>query len=123
MSDFEYLEGKVPGIPCATAVKTKTHVYVSGTAVFQDESGHPITDVRIQTEKCLNEIERVLSNWNLDRKDIVMMTVFVKGKENFAGMNEAYKAFFGDIYPARTACITELGHPDMLVEISGVACF
>ena len=122
MGRFEYLEGEVPDIPCAAAVKTSTHVYVSGTAVFQDEQGNVFSDVKDQTCKCLNKIEQILSKWDLTRKDIVMVTVLVRGKENFMGMNEAYKGFFGDAFPSRTACVSDLGHPDMLVEISRVAC-
>lgn len=123
MGKLEFIPGNIPGIPCAAAVKSDTHVYIPGTAVFLDEDANPIRDVREQTKRCLEQVERTLKRWSLDRRNIVMVTVFVCGQENFSGMNEAYAKFFGDRYPARTACVTALGHPDMLVELSCTACF
>lgn len=123
MSKLEFLPGSVPAIPCAAAVKSDTHVYISGTAVFTDAQGEPIESISTQTRLCLEQVEQTLSRWGLSRKNIAMVTVFIRRKEDFAQMNRAFGEFFGERYPARTACIVELGHPDMLVELSCVACF
>lgn len=123
MGKLEFLPGSIPGIPCAAAVKSDTQVYIPGTAVFTDGQGEWIGDVRIQTRMCLEQVEKTLSQWGLSRRDIAMVTVFVGREEDFVGMNQAFAEFFGQRCPARTACIVQLGHPDMLVELSCVACF
>ena len=79
MGRFEYLEGEVPDIPCAAAVKTSTHVYVSGTAVFQDEQGNVFSDVKDQT---LSLIHIYDITQFMKKRDIVMnITETVKYKD------------------------------------------
>ena len=44
-------------------------------------------------------------------------TVFLKKMEDFGGMNEVYKTFYVENFPARSTLVTDLVADSILVEI------
>ena len=86
-------------------------------------------DTRSQTLSVLKQIEASLKEQGLAMGDVVQMRVYLtadKGKLDFAGMNEAYKQYFGSAAqpnkPARaTVQVAALVVPEALVEIEVVA--
>jgi enamine deaminase RidA (YjgF/YER057c/UK114 family) len=86
-------------------------------------------DTRSQTLSIFKQFEATLKEQGLGMGDVVQMRVYLvadAGKLDFAGMNEAYKQYFGTAAqpnkPARaTVQVAALVVPDALVEIEMVA--
>lgn len=56
-------------------------------------------DIAAQTTAVLQNIERVLASQNLTRAHIVDITVFLKSKNDFDGMNAVWNNFFAQTPP------------------------
>lgn len=55
-----------------------------------------------QTTRALENAEQILKQIGADRRYVVKCTVFLATMDDYAAMNEAYIAFFGDSPPARS---------------------
>jgi enamine deaminase RidA (YjgF/YER057c/UK114 family) len=111
----------------ASAIWAGDTLYVSG------QLPAPIAgDTKTQTISTLNVIQTILKEQGLGMGDVVQMRVYLVGdpaqggKLDFAGMNEAYKQFFGTKEqpnkPVRaTIQAAALVVPNALVEIEVVA--
>ena len=80
-------------------------VFVSGTLGTQttDVTNPQLADtVGEQTTQTLKNIETVLAEVGADRTHIAKCNVYLTDMGEFAAMNEAYIAFFGEEVPART---------------------
>lgn len=128
--------------PIAKAVEVppgKSVVYLSGQLASKLEGTKaPASaqgaygDTEQQTFSTLTKIQATLKEMGLDMKDVVKMTVFMKGdpekggKLDFAGMMKSYTKFFGTKeqpnVPARSAVqVAALAAPQFLVEIEVIA--
>lgn len=95
-------------------------ILLSGELGFNDV-GAITGDIAQQTETTLQRIEKTLAGVGLTRKDIVSCTCHLVRKEDFAGFNEAYRAFFAeDPLPVRTTVVADLVL-DALIEITVIA--
>jgi enamine deaminase RidA (YjgF/YER057c/UK114 family) len=105
-------------------------VYVAGmTAGGQGAPIAPGTDTKTQTIAVMDKLKAALVAEGLTLGDVTMMNVYLvgdpakEGKMDAAGMNEAYRMYFGTAdqpnKPARvTVQVAALGSPTTLVEIS-----
>lgn len=111
-----------PRGPYSPAIKAGDFIFVSGQIPMDPVTNQFIHgDIKEETTRVLQNIEMVLKGAGADRNDIVRCGVFLKDGKDFAAMNEAYIAFFGDHKPARTTVEAKFASPDMLVEIDAVA--
>jgi 2-iminobutanoate/2-iminopropanoate deaminase len=111
-----------PRGPYSPAIKAGDFIFVSGQIPMDPVTNQFIHgDIKDETTRVLQNIELVLKGAGADRNDIVRCGVFLKDGKDFAAMNEAYVAFFGDHKPARTTVEAKFASPDMLVEIDAVA--
>jgi 2-iminobutanoate/2-iminopropanoate deaminase len=111
-----------PRGPYSPAIKAGDFIFVSGQIPMDPMTNQFIHgDIKEETTRVLQNIELVLKGAGADRNDIVRCGVFLKDGKDFAAMNEAYIAFFGDHKPARTTVEAKFASPDMLVEIDAVA--
>jgi 2-iminobutanoate/2-iminopropanoate deaminase len=111
-----------PRGPYSPAIKAGDFIFVSGQIPMDPVTNQFIHgDIKEETARVLQNIEMVLKGAGADRNDIVRCGVFLKDGKDFAAMNEAYIAFFGDHKPARTTVEAKFASPDMLVEIDAVA--
>ena len=95
-------------------------VLLSGELGF-NEAGAIVGDIAQQTETTLLRIEKTLAGIGLSRRDIVSCTCHLVRKEDFAGFNDAYRAFFAEEpLPVRTTVVADLVL-DALVEITVIA--
>jgi len=74
-----------------------------------------------QTRRTLENIKAILKANGADMDDVVKVTVILTDPANFKAMNEVYKTFFPEPFPARTTFGGQLVLPGMLVEIEAVA--
>ncbi len=116
----------------------KAVFYTSGTvAPVADTSAAPgdpkrFGDTYTQSMGTLRRIEELLNEAGLGMKDVIMLRVYLVpdprtgNRMDFAGWNEAYKAYFGNEknpnkVARTTISVPHLANPDLLVEIEAVA--
>ena len=87
-----------------------------------DEFGTAQLDIRIQTRAVIENLRDILQAVGAGLEDIVEVTTFLVGMNDFAGYNEVYGEYFGYDGPARTTvAVHQLPHPHLLIEIRAVA--
>lgn len=90
--------------PYSQAVKAGNTMYVSGQIGTLAETGEFAgEDTAAQTRQSLTNIKNILEAEGYSMKDVVKATVLLKDMGDFAIMNNAYKEFFCEPYPARAA--------------------
>jgi 2-iminobutanoate/2-iminopropanoate deaminase len=89
--------------PYSQAVVAGGMVFAAGQVARDPASGNLITgDITAQTNRVLDNLEAVLKGADCGLKDVVKVSVYMTDLNDFAKMNEAYGARFGDHRPART---------------------
>lgn len=59
--------------------------------------------IQDQTRQCLQNIQSILKELNLEMSHIIKTTIFLANIDDFAEMNAIYSEFFSSPYPARSA--------------------
>ena len=108
--------------PYSQAIRVGQFLYTSGQIALDAESGQLVgTDIRVQTERVIQNVEALLKSGNSSLQQVVKTTVFLVNMNDFAVMNEVYGRYFGETAPARsTVAVRELPRK-ALVEIECVA--
>ncbi len=98
-------------------------IYVSGlTARNLDGSTHAPGDVRAQTRRVLDNLQRVLAAGGATLADVVRVVVYVRDMRDFKAIHEVRAGYFPHDPPASTMVeVSRLVHDDMLVEIEATA--
>lgn len=95
--------------------------YVSGQLPIDHATGAMPDSIEEQTHAALVNLEGELSKCGLNRENVVKTTVFMRDFDQFSAMNEVYRDFFSDPYPARSAfSVTGLAAGAM-IEIEAIA--
>jgi enamine deaminase RidA (YjgF/YER057c/UK114 family) len=106
------------------ALRAGNLVFVTGTAPVDESGGSTFApgDAEAQARRCLELIERALTNFGADRTRIVRTRMFVTDIERWPEFGRAHAAFFGVHRPTSTMVeIRRLIAPDMLIEIEADA--
>ncbi len=108
--------------PYSQAIRVGQFLYTSGQIALDAESGQLVgTDIRVQTERVIQNVEALLKSGNSSLQQVIKTTVFLVNMNDFAVMNEVYGRYFGETAPARsTVAVRELPRK-ALVEIECVA--
>jgi len=112
-----------PTIGFSRAVRVGPHVAVSGTAPIaaNGETACP-GDLYGQTKRCLEIIEKTLSEAGAKREHVVRTRMFLKDLTNWEQAGRAHGEFFRDIRPAATMIqIVQALDPSWLIEIEADA--
>jgi 2-iminobutanoate/2-iminopropanoate deaminase len=125
MSEIEAVKAEAaakPKGPYSPVVRAGDFLYVSGQGPIDPETQQFVFgDIQAQTSLTLENVERALAGCGASRKNIVKCGVFLAAASDFAAMNQAYAAFFGETRPARTTVQTALVEQGMKIEIDCVA--
>lgn len=79
-------------------------------------------DPEAQADQVLRNLSLVLAAAGVDFGDVVKVGVYVRRMSDREAINQARKRWFGASLPASTLVeVTELAHPDALLEIDAVA--
>ena len=108
--------------PYSQAIKANGFVFISGQIAIDPETNQMVEgDIRIQTERVLENLNGILeaAGSSLDR--VVKTTVFLKDMGEFAAMNEVYGRYFAQEPPARATVEVARLPRDVRVEIDLVA--
>jgi 2-aminomuconate deaminase len=93
---------------------------IAGASV--DAMGTVELDIRVQTRAVLENIRDVLGAVGAGLEDLVSVTTYLVSMNDFGGYNEIYGEFFDESGPTRTTvAVHQLPHPQLLIEISGIA--
>lgn len=82
--------------------KVGSTYFISGQLPTKADGTMPAT-IEEQTQAALENVERVVASCGGTRANVVKTTVMLRDFDEFAQMNEVYRAFFGTPYPARSA--------------------
>lgn len=125
MSRLEQLKAEnapAPKGPYSPVVRAGDFLFVSGQGPIDPETQQFVfSNIRAETTLVLENVERALASCGASRKNVVRCGVFLAKASDFAAMNEAYAAFFGETRPARTTVQAALVEEGMKVEIDCVA--
>ena len=107
--------------PYVQAVKVNGMVYCSGQLGLNPADGKLAEGVEAQAHQSLKNLGAVLKEAGSDYSKIVKTTIFLADMNDFAKVNEIYKSYFGEEYPARS-CVQVAKLPlGGLVEVECIA--
>jgi len=108
--------------PYSQGYRAGDYVFVSGQVPLDPQTGEVKGDtIEEQTKLVLENIRAILQASGASMKDVVRVTVLLTDMSNFKAMNEVYKAFFSEPFPARMCYGAALVSPKWLVEIDAIA--
>jgi len=111
-----------PRGPYSHAVRAGDFIFVSGQGPIDPVTNElKVGDVASETRATLENIRNILKAAGADLADVVRCGVFLTDIRDFAGMNQVYSQFFGDIRPARTTVQAVLPAHGSKLEIDCVA--
>jgi len=110
--------------PYSSALRAGQLLFVSGQVPFDPASGEMVTGgIDAQTRRVLQSIGALLEAGGLSFQAVVRTTVFLADMNDFAAMNEVYKTFFSEPYPARSTVQAARLPRDARIEIDAIASY
>src|SRR5262245_11236318 len=112
---------KIPTVPLVHGIRKGNILQVArplaGAPTTNERVGDTVTD---QTHQGMRNIQGVLEAGGATLDDIVMCRVYLTVVAHFGEMNDAYREYFEESFPARTTVY--VGLPEgLLVEIDALA--
>lgn len=110
--------------PYNQAVRANGMLFVSGQIALNPESGKlEMENIEVETTRVMQNLEAVLKEADMDFRNVVKSSIFLKDMNNFQKINEIYSRYFSDekTAPARETVEVARLPKDVNVEISLVA--
>lgn len=107
--------------PYSQGVRIGNLMFTSGQLPLNPVTGEMPQTIEEQTKQSLENVKAILETEGLGMDKVVKTTVFLSDMNNFVKMNEVYKQFFTENYPARSAVQAARLPKDALVEIEAIA--
>jgi len=97
-------------------------LFVSGQIPMNPETGKLVGgDIKEATRQAMQNIGTILKKNDLDFSNVVKCTVFLTDIRDYGAMNEVYRTFFTEGYPAREAIEVSNLPVGARIEISAIA--
>lgn len=108
--------------PYSQGIEVGDFIFVSGQLPIDPATGAFVEgDIKLLTSQSMRNVSAILKQAGSSIDKVVKTTIFVADLKDFADINEAYAAFFGECAPARS-CIQACALPKgARVEIEVVA--
>lgn len=103
--------------PYSQAVKKGGLIFISGQLPIEPSTGNMPKTIEEQTRQALFNCKAIVEQAGATMASVVKTSVYLSDMENFKKMNEIYKDFFDEEYPARCAFEVARLPMDALVEI------
>src|SRR5262245_17202532 len=97
-----------PGGPYSQAIVAGNTVFVAGQGPFDPKTGKLPGTFEEQAVQVFENIKAILEAAGSSPADVVKVNVYLADLANFAKMNEVYKRYFTEDYPARATVGTQL---------------
>ena len=116
-----------PGAPTAigpysSALRAGQLLFVSGQIPADPATGHLVDgDITTQTRRVLDNVGALLEAGGLTFRHVVRTTVFLADMNDFTAVNDVYRAYFSEPYPARSTVQAARLPRDARVEIDAIA--
>jgi 2-iminobutanoate/2-iminopropanoate deaminase len=108
--------------PYSSALRAGQLFFVSGQVPADPATGQMIVgDIGAQTRRVLDNIGALLEAGGLTFGHVVRTTVFLADMQDFAAMNEVYRTYFSEPYPARSTVQAARLPRDARIEIDAIA--
>ena len=90
--------------PYSQALLVGNTLYISGQLGIDPATGKRVDgDTAAQAEQALKNIMAILMEENMSMHNVAQVQVFLAEIADFSAVNEVYKSFFSEPYPARAA--------------------
>ena len=107
--------------PYSQGISAGDLIFVSGQLPMTP-SGDLITDnIAPATRQSLENVSAILAAAGASMSDVVKVTVFLANMDDFSAMNEVYKEFFSEPFPARAAVAVKTLPKNAPLEIEAIA--
>ena len=107
--------------PYSQAVVSGNTIYTSGQIPVNPQTGEIPVGAEAQAIQVFENIRNLLSSAGSGIEKVIKTTVFIKNMDDFAKINEIYKQYFSEPYPARS-CVEVARLPkDVLIEVEAIA--
>jgi len=115
-------KGKAIG-PYSLAIASGDYVHISGQIPLDAATGKLVEgDISAQARQCMENLKAILDAAGLGFEHVVKTTIFLMDLANFAAVNDVYKGYMTEPFPARST-IQVAGLPmGARVEIEMIAC-
>jgi 2-iminobutanoate/2-iminopropanoate deaminase len=107
--------------PYSQAIKAGGLVFVSGQIPLTPEGEVVEGEIRLQTQRVMENLKAVLEAAGSDLSRVVQTTCFLADMEDFPGFNEVYARYFAPPYPARATVAVKALPRGVRVEVACVA--
>jgi 2-iminobutanoate/2-iminopropanoate deaminase len=108
--------------PYSQAIVANGFVFCAGQIPIDPATGQVVTgDVRVQTERVLDNLAAVLAASGVTWADVVKTTVFLQDFNDFAVVNEIYGRVLGGARPARSTVQVVMLPRGVAIEIDAIA--
>ncbi|MGC6428452.1 MAG: Rid family detoxifying hydrolase [Flavobacteriales bacterium] len=108
--------------PYSQAVLAKGVLYCSGQIAIDPITNELIiSDIESETKQVMNNLNAVLQAANMDFKNVVKCSIFLKDMNQYSLVNNIYSSYFKDNPPAREAVQVSVLPKNVNVEISLIA--
>jgi 2-iminobutanoate/2-iminopropanoate deaminase len=110
--------------PYSSALRAGPLLFISGQVPIDPATGAMVTgDIAAQTRRVLENIGALLTAGGLTYADLVRTTVFLADMNDFAAMNEVYRTYLTEPYPARSTVEAARLPRDARIEIDAIAMY
>lgn len=98
-------------------------LYIAGQLPIDPQTGSLVGDgdVRVQTERVMDNIRAILQEGGMGFNDLVKVGIFLANFDDFGVVNEVYGSRFSDTPPARTTVQAANFPMGFLIEIDAIA--
>lgn len=110
--------------PYSAALRSGQLLFVSGQVPIDGSTGALVEgDVTVQTVQALENLKALIAAAGLSMAQVVKTTVFLADMNDFAAMNDVYRRYFNEPYPARSTIQAARLPRDARVEIDAIASY
>jgi 2-iminobutanoate/2-iminopropanoate deaminase len=110
--------------PYSSALRAGDLLFVSGQVPFDPATGVMVAgDIAAQTRRVLESVGALLEAGGLSCAAVVRTTVFLADMDDFTAMNDVYRTFFTEPYPARSTVQAARLPRDARIEIDVIASY
>jgi enamine deaminase RidA (YjgF/YER057c/UK114 family) len=97
-------------------------VFLTGQ-VAHDERGEVVggSDFRAQATQAFENFKKALAGAGADFSDLVKITIYITDQRYRQTLGEVRNKYITEAFPTSTLVVAQLAHPELLVEIEGIA--
>jgi 2-iminobutanoate/2-iminopropanoate deaminase len=107
--------------PYSQAIQADNFIFLSGQLPIDVETSTVPDSIRDQTRICIMNLIKILESCGCTIDDVIKTTLFIKQIDELPEINDIYKTYFKEPYPARSCVEVSSLMKDARIEIEAVA--